>query len=81
MVFLTGAGCWFVSQVIEAWQWKNGYLLHPLSIIPEETLEMSGSALFALAIVMAIRHWAAVEGRQSAESREWTSRPWSASPS
>jgi hypothetical protein len=57
LVFLGGGACWFVSQAIEAWQWKHGYLLHPMSIIPEETLEMSGSALFSLAIVLAIRHW------------------------
>jgi hypothetical protein len=69
LVFLGGGACWFVSQAIEAWQWKHGYLLHPLSIIPEETLEMSGSALFALAIVLVIRYsWGAGPASSDRES-------------
>lgn len=45
-----GAGAWFVAQVLEAVQWKDGHHVagyYPMMYM-EETLEMTGSALFLL---------------------------------
>lgn len=52
MLFLAGAGAWVVSQLIDAgfnehWGW---------TIVPEEVFEMAGSALFALALLVALQH-------------------------
>ena len=48
-----GAAAWFVAQLLEAVQWKDGE--HVAGYYPmmyaEETLEMAGSALFLLAFV------------------------------
>ena len=51
MLFMLGAGAWIVSQLIDAalnehWGW---------TIVPEELFEMAGSALFGLALLVALR--------------------------
>ncbi len=48
---MLGAGAWIVSQLIDAglnehWGW---------TVIPEELFEMAGSALFGLALLVALR--------------------------
>jgi hypothetical protein len=63
MLFVLGAGAWIVSQMIDAklneeWGW---------TVIPEELLEMAGSALFGLALLVALRH---VLGTQTAPAAE-----------
>jgi hypothetical protein len=50
-LFLLGAGAWIISQLIDAafnehWGW---------TIVPEEIVEMAGSALFAVALFVALR--------------------------
>jgi hypothetical protein len=53
---LTGGVVWFVAQMIDAWQWNDqDVLVHPYSIVPEETLEMLGSLLFLLAMLAILR--------------------------
>jgi hypothetical protein len=56
-LFVLGAAAWIVSQLIdvklnEPWGW---------SIIPEELGEMTGSALFGLALLLALRPLVAAE--------------------
>jgi predicted tellurium resistance membrane protein TerC len=51
LLFLAGAGAWIFSQLIDAglnehWGW---------TIVPEEVLEMTGSALFGLALLVALQ--------------------------
>jgi hypothetical protein len=63
MLFVLGAGAWIVSQMIDAklneeWGW---------TVIPEELFEMAGSALFGLALLVALRH---VLGTQTAPAAE-----------
>jgi hypothetical protein len=56
VVFASGAVCWVVAQALEDVQWGEGdILIHPGLVPPEEMLEMGGSALFAIAALMAIR--------------------------
>jgi hypothetical protein len=56
-LFMLGAGAWIVSQLIDAklnepWGW---------TVLPEELLEMAGSALFGLALLVALRQLLATE--------------------
>jgi hypothetical protein len=56
-LFLAGAAAWLVSQGIDAafnehWGW---------TIVPEELFEMAGSALFGLALLVALRQLVATE--------------------
>jgi hypothetical protein len=56
-LFLLGAVAWIVSQLIDAalnepWGW---------TVLPEELLEMAGSALFGLALLVALRPLVATE--------------------
>ena len=61
-LFVAGAGAWGVAQVIEALQWdSNDHLRGAWSIVPEETLEMTGSLLFLLAFLAIARHIVATE--------------------
>ena len=57
MLFLAGAGAWIASQLIDAgfnehWGW---------TIVPEEVFEMAGSAMFGLALLVALRQLLAAE--------------------
>jgi len=57
LLFLLGAGAWALSQAIdvgfnEHWGW---------TVIPEELFEMAGSALFGLALLVALRRLVAQE--------------------
>jgi hypothetical protein len=56
-LFMLGAGAWIASQLIDAalnehWGW---------TIVPEELLEMLGSALFGLALLVALRQLVAMK--------------------
>ena len=52
---LAAGTAWFVAQAFEAIQWKGDKLVVPWLIYPEELLEMTGSALFGVAMLMALR--------------------------
>jgi hypothetical protein len=59
-MMIGGAICWVLAQGLENYQWGSGLhesdvLLHPGTIPAEETLEMSGSALFGLALMLVIQ--------------------------
>jgi hypothetical protein len=54
-MWLGGAAAWFVSQAIEALQWDGNRLIHEWTIVPEEILEMTGSLLWGLALLIALR--------------------------
>lgn len=62
-LFLAGAAAWIASQGLERAQWDGAVLLHPWITVPEEALEMTGSALFALALLMALQSVLAGEAR------------------
>lgn len=67
VVFVSGAACWVVAQALEDIQWGKGdVLVHPGLVPPEETLEMGGSALFAIAALMVIRGRARARARNLA---------------
>ncbi len=54
---MAGAGAWIVSQLIDAGLNEElGW-----TIVPEELFEMAGSALFALALLVALRQLLAAE--------------------
>ena len=55
VLFLAGGGSWAAAQVIEKLQWSGDHLLVPWSIVPEETLEMTGSLLFLLGFLVVLR--------------------------
>jgi hypothetical protein len=46
-----GAVAWLLAQILEELQWDGDTLLHPWMIVPEETLELAGSALFVLGLL------------------------------
>ena len=53
LLLFGGAAAWFLAQVLEAVQWKDGEHVagyYPMMYV-EETLEMAGSALFLLTFV------------------------------
>ncbi|NUT54964.1 MAG: hypothetical protein HOQ03_03130 [Thermoleophilia bacterium] len=52
--FVGGGTAWLVAQVLEKVQWSGDTLLHPGLIVPEELLEMTGSALFGVAMLAVI---------------------------
>jgi len=56
-LFAAGAAAWVLAIALEAYQWggEGDFLLHPGTIVPEELLEMSGSALLALGLLVGIR--------------------------
>jgi hypothetical protein len=53
--FVAGAAAWLVSQAIEAFLWGGGDTQIPVTLTLEELLEMSGSASFLLAFLVALR--------------------------
>jgi hypothetical protein len=57
LCMLGGATCWVVAQVFELLEWK-GDVKQPhynLMMVPEELLEMTGSALFMVGMLLALR--------------------------
>jgi hypothetical protein len=57
LCMLGGATCWVVAQVFELLEWK-GDVKQPhynLMMVPEELLEMTGSALFMIGMLLALR--------------------------
>jgi hypothetical protein len=67
---LAGAPAWLVSQLLDAVQPRlDGDLAHLAAVVAEETLEMAGSALFALALLMGVRAAAATRRAAAAWAR------------
>ena len=56
-LFVAGAAAWVVSQAIELVQWNGDVLVYPWLNFPEETLEMTGSLLFALGLLAGLQAW------------------------
>jgi hypothetical protein len=54
-MWLGGAAAWFASQVIEAIQWDGNRLVHEWTFVPEEMLEMTGSLLWGLSLLIVLR--------------------------
>lgn len=54
-LFLAGPGAWLVSQALEKVQWDDERLVRPWTIVPEESLELTGSLLFVVAFLQLIR--------------------------
>jgi hypothetical protein len=50
-----GGACWLVAQLIETQQYRGEELVHRWTILPEEILEMTGSLLFVLAMLLLIQ--------------------------
>jgi hypothetical protein len=50
-----GGGCWLVAQLIETQQYDGAELVHRWTILPEEVLEMTGSLLFGLAMLLVVQ--------------------------
>lgn len=82
--FAVGAGAWVLAQPLEWYQRADGVLHHRWTILPEEVLEMTGSALFGLGLLMAVQ--AALsrtgplfgpypEGRAHAQWSAWSQDP------
>lgn len=61
---LGGGGCWLIAQAIETQQYDGAELIHRWTILPEEVLEMTGSLLFVLAMLLIVRlPWSGGAGR------------------
>ena len=71
LLFIVGAGCYVLAQSLESLQWGGGEPLGAFkwTSIPEELLEMSGVALWCLAILVGIRAVAAVRASDERELR------------
>jgi hypothetical protein len=54
-LWVGGAGAWFVAQVFEKLENHGNVLVHPWMTLPEETLEMAGSSLFGLALLLTLQ--------------------------
>ncbi|MEO5710802.1 MAG: hypothetical protein ABIQ59_13380 [Nocardioidaceae bacterium] len=54
-VYVAGGLAWVVAQLLEVIQWDGDVLVLPATIYPEELLEVTGSAVFALAALIALR--------------------------
>lgn len=63
-----GAAAWFVAQLLERVQYEDGKLVHRWTILPEELLEMTGSTLFGLALVLFVRAGMARRERSGSSS-------------
>jgi hypothetical protein len=50
-----GGACWLAAQLIETQQYHGAELVHRWTILPEELLEMIGSLLFVLAMLLVLR--------------------------
>jgi hypothetical protein len=55
LLFCAGGLAWFVAELFEREQRDGAVLRHRWTIFPEEMLEMTGSALFLLALVLGIQ--------------------------
>jgi hypothetical protein len=70
-VLLVLAGvAWVVAQLLEKVQWEDETLAHPFLVLPEELLEMTGSCLIVVAVLLALptgRLEAAPAGERAAE--------------
>lgn len=55
LCLLAGAAAWSAAQILEQIQYEDGKLVARWSILPEEVLEMTGSTLFGLALLLAVR--------------------------
>jgi hypothetical protein len=57
--FVAGAAAWVVSQVFELQQYDDEVLVARWMVLPEEALEMVGSLLFVLALLLGVQAWVA----------------------
>jgi hypothetical protein len=57
--WVAGAAAWVVAQLFEKLENHGDVLVHPWMTLPEETLEMAGSSVFGLALLLWIQHQAA----------------------
>lgn len=64
LALIGGGACWLVSQLIETQQYDGAELVNRWTILPEEVLEMTGSLLFLLAMLILVQ--AAPEPRREA---------------
>lgn len=53
--FIAGAGAWLLAQMLESYSIADERLVHRWAVLPEELLEMAGSTLFGLALLVFIR--------------------------
>lgn len=80
-LFVAGAATWTIAQIIEAFQWDaQDHLRAPWSIVPEETLEMTGSMLFLFAFLAIARHIVATHGPTRTDHADQPDQPSSISP-
>ena len=63
VLFVLGALAWLLGQALEAVQWSGDRFVRPETVVPEEVLEMTGSGLFALAILVHLRLYLATRPR------------------
>jgi hypothetical protein len=68
LLWLGGAAAWFVSQAIEAVQWNGDRLVYEWTFVPEEILEMTGSLLWGLALLVMPRAFAESDAVEDAET-------------
>lgn len=54
-LWVAGAVSWAVAQAIERVQWDGDQLVYPWTVLPEELLEMVGTACWLLALLLALR--------------------------
>lgn len=56
-LLVAGAAAWFVAQILETLQWDGARQVHGYAVMSgiEETLEVTGSALFVMAALGALR--------------------------
>jgi hypothetical protein len=54
-LWVAGAAAWVVAQVFELLQNDGDTLVHPWMTVPEEMLEMAGSSLWVLALLVLLR--------------------------
>ena len=66
-MWVAGAAAWFVSQVIEAVQWDGTVLVYQWTFVPEEMLEMTGSLLWGLALLLTLRMVRESEGPEHSD--------------
>jgi hypothetical protein len=67
LCMLGGAACWAIAQVLEALQWNVDVKVahYNMYMVPEELLEMTGSALFLLGMLLALRAASRDAGRRA----------------
>lgn len=65
--YVAGAAAWVASQVFESVQYDDDVLVARWTVLPEEGLEMVGSLLFVLALLITARAWSDERPQPGAE--------------